>query len=137
MDTFTPAKRSEVMRRVRSRNTWPELTVRKILGRMRVRYRSTVDNLPGKPDLVIRKQQKAILVHGCFWHGHHCEAGRLPKSNRSYWKRKQINNARRDSKNARALRRNGWGVMVVWECEIRAKEKLQARLSRFLGESRS
>src|ERR1700730_10083688 len=85
MGIFDPDQRSEIMRRVRSSGTRPEMIVRGIMRRMGVKYRCCPPNLPGKPDLVIVGQRKAILVHGCFWHGHHCEAGKLPKSNRPYW----------------------------------------------------
>jgi DNA mismatch endonuclease (patch repair protein) len=132
MDTFNPVQRSEIMRRVRSSGTKPEVIVRGIVRRMGIRYRSSPPNLPGKPDLVMFGQRKVILVHGCFWHGHHCEAGKLPKSNLSYWKNKQAKNALRDSRNARALRAKGWKLMVLWECEIRGNKRLQVRISRFL-----
>jgi|SRR6266581_3677039 len=132
MDTFSRGQRSEIMRRVRSSGTHPETIVRGIVRRMGIRYRSCARNLPGKPDVVIVGQRKAILVHGCFWHGHNCEAGKLPKSNRSYWKKKQAKNALRDSRNARALRSRGWKLMVIWECEIGGSKRLQAKLWRFL-----
>lgn len=132
MDTFSRIQRSEIMRRVHSSGTKPEVIVRRILRRMGVGYRSCPRNLPGKPDLVMASERKAILVHGCFWHGHHCKAANLPKSNRSYWKAKQTRNALRDSRNARALRARGWKILVVWECEIRGGKRLQTRLSRFL-----
>jgi DNA mismatch endonuclease (patch repair protein) len=134
MDTFDSAQRSDIMRRVRSRGTEPEMAVRSMVRRMGIRYRSCPRDLPGKPDLVVPDQHKAILVHGCFWHGHRCEAGKLPKSNRSYWKGKQTRNARRDLRNARALRSRGWKVMTVWECQIRGSKRLESRLSRFLGQ---
>jgi DNA mismatch endonuclease (patch repair protein) len=133
MDTFEPTQRSEIMRRVRSSGTKPELIVRSMVRRMGIRYRSCLRNLPGKPDLVVPEQRKVILVHGCFWHGHDCEAGKLPKSNRSYWKSKQAKNELRDEQNARELRSRGWKRMVIWECEIRKNERLRARLSRFLS----
>lgn len=136
MDMFDPKKRSEIMRRVRSTGTQPEMIVRGIVRRMGLRYRSCARNLPGKPDLITVGQRKAILVHGCFWHGHDCDAGKLPKSNRSYWKNKQTKNALRDAKNIRALRSKGWKPIVIWECEIRGNELLQARLARFLRPKR-
>ena len=134
MDVFDPKRRSEIMRRVRSSGTTPEMIIRGVIRRMKVKYRSCSPNLPGKPDLVLIDQQKVILVHGCFWHGHRCEAGKLPKSNRPYWKQKQFRNTLRDSKNLRALRSMGWKPMIIWECEIRRSNPLQvqARLSRFL-----
>lgn len=132
MDTFDPNQRSEIMRKVRSSGTKPELVVRSMVRRLGIRYRSCLRNLPGKPDLVVVEQRKVVLVHGCFWHGHDCEAGKLPKSNRSYWKSKQAKNEIRDEQNARELRSRGWKRMVIWECEIRKNERLQAKLSRFL-----
>lgn len=133
MDTFTAKERSQIMRQVRSRGTQPEIVVRSIVRRMGIRYRSCARNLPGKPDLVMAGLRKAILVHGCFWHGHHCEAGNLPKSNRSYWKNKQAKNSLRDVQNARALRARGWKLMVIWECEVRGTERLQTKLQRFVS----
>jgi DNA mismatch endonuclease, patch repair protein len=137
MDTFSRDQRSQIMRRVRSRGTQPELTVRSIVRRMGIKYRTCARALPGKPDLVILGQRKAILVHGCFWHGHHCERGELPKSNRSYWESKQFKNAVRDKTNARSLRSRGWTLMVIWECQIRESKRLEARLSRFLSQQPS
>jgi len=134
MDVFAPTKRSEIMRRVRSTGTQPEVVVRGILRRLGIRYRCCLGNLPGKPDLVVPDGRKAILVHGCFWHGHRCDAGKLPRSNRAYWKKKQANNALRDSRNARELRSRGWKLLVLWECEIHGNNRLHARISRFLTE---
>ena len=132
MDTFVPSKRSEIMRLVRSKGTGPEIIVRKILRKMGIKYRSCSPELPGKPDMVILRQQKAIFVHGCFWHGHRCDGGKLPKSNRSYWRSKQTRNALRDSRNTRALRSKGWKLMTVWECETSGRKRLEQRLSHFL-----
>lgn len=133
MDVFNIDQRSAIMRRVRSDGTQPEIAVRRLLRQMKVSYRSCASNLPGKPDLVVAGQHKVIFVHGCFWHGHSCGAGKLPKSNRSYWKHKQMRNILRDSKNARALRLLGWKRKVLWECEIRNQKSLHARLARFLA----
>lgn len=132
MDTFSREKRSEIMRRVHSSGTKPEMTVRRIVKAMKVRFRTCPANLPGKPDLVFYPKRKAILVHGCFWHRHGCEAAKLPKSNRAYWERKQCSNALRDRANARMLRSKGWKLMVLWECEIRSGKRLESRIFRFL-----
>jgi len=132
MDMFLPDERSAIMRRVRSQGTRPEILVRKILRGMGIRYRSCLTNLPGKPDLVLVDKQMAIFVHGCFWHGHRCGAGELPKSNRSYWENKQAHNMRRDSRNTRALRSKGWKVMLIWECEVRSIEQVKSRILGFL-----
>lgn len=136
MDTFSRKKRSEIMRRVRSAGTRPELIVRDIVKQIGIRYRACVGSLPGKPDIVVFPSRRAILVHGCFWHGHCCEAGKLPKSNRDYWKSKQSRNAARDSANLRALRSRGWKLMVLWECEIGTEKRLQRKISRFLRSQR-
>ncbi|MGH9573596.1 MAG: very short patch repair endonuclease [Candidatus Acidiferrales bacterium] len=134
MDCFSSDQRSNIMRRVRSSGTRPERAVRSVMRQMGVRFRTCCGNLPGKPDVVIPSRKTVILVHGCFWHGHHCEAGRLPKANRSYWKSKQITNIRRDDRNAKALRARGWKIMTLWECQIIGSARFRMRLSRFLKE---
>jgi DNA mismatch endonuclease (patch repair protein) len=133
MDTFTREQRSAVMRQVRGKDTKPELMVRRMLHRLGYRYRLHVRELPGCPDLVFPGRKKVVFINGCYWHGHTCEAAALPASNRAYWKGKQERNAARDKRNTGALRRAGWGVATVWECEIKKAERVQARLVRFLG----
>src|SRR5579862_4090108 len=96
------------MRRVRSKNTQPELAVRKVVHGMGYRYRLHSSGLVGRPDLVLVRRKKIIFVHGCFWHGHRCSAATLPKSNRGYWKLKQDRKAARDQKNIRTLPTLGW-----------------------------
>jgi DNA mismatch endonuclease (patch repair protein) len=120
------------MSRVHSKNTQPELAVRRVVHGMGYRYRLHSKNLAGSPDLVLPRHKKLIFVHGCFWHRHACTAATLPKSNRVYWELKQNRNAARDRKNAQALRRSGWKVLIIWECEIKNAERLQQRLQRFL-----
>ena len=132
MDTFSRRKRSEIMRRVHSSGTRPEIAVRNIVKQLGFRYRACPRSLPGKPDLAMERKRKAIFVHGCFWHAHSCKAAKLPKSNRAYWKRKQERNAFRDATVARTLRLRGWKLMVLWECEIRSGKRLESRISRFL-----
>lgn len=132
MDVFTPAKRSEVMRRVRSRDTRPELAVRKVVHGLGYRYRLHVRALPGSPDLVLPRLRKAIFIHGCFWHGHSCPAAALPATRTEYWSHKQSRNSQRDRKNLRALRSSGWSVLVIWECQIKNLERVTKRLLRFL-----
>ena len=132
MDTFSRTKRSDIMRRVHSSGTRPELAVRAIVKQLGFQYRACPRSLPGKPDLVIERKRKAIFVHGCFWHAHNCDSARLPKTNRAYWKRKQERNASRDAANARALRASGWKLMVLWECQIRPGKRIEGRISRFL-----
>lgn len=135
-DTFSQAKRSAVMRAVKSRDTTPEIVVRaevRALGFAR-RYRLGGRSLPGKPDLVFPALRKAIFVHGCFWHGHSCRRGaRAPKDNAEYWRTKIERNRARDGRTLAALADAGWRTLVIWECEIRARDELRAKLAVFLG----
>src|SRR5437667_271774 len=117
MDVFSPIERSEIMRRVRSTNTRPEIIVRKLLAGTGFRYRLHAKSVQGCPDIASARRRIAIFVHGCFWHGHHCPAAKLPKSNFAYWRDKRTRNVARDKKNVRRLRSNGWRVLTVWECE--------------------
>lgn len=120
-DVFTKEKRSEVMRAVKGKDTKPEVALRKALFALGYRYRLNVKDLPGKPDLVFPKHRAVIFVHGCFWHGHNCKRGaREPKSNVDYWREKIARNKRRDKMNAAALRKLGWRVITVWECELKS-----------------
>jgi DNA mismatch endonuclease (patch repair protein) len=132
MDVFSPERRSAIMRRVQSKNTRPELVVRKLVCAAGYRYRLHTADVPGRPDLVFRGRKKAIFVNGCFWHRHTCRSAALPKSNRAYWEKKQARNATRDRRNLRALRASRWKVLTVWECETKNLKKLQNRLQRFL-----
>ncbi|WP_337189216.1 DNA mismatch endonuclease Vsr [Phenylobacterium sp.] len=128
-DVYGPEKRSAVMRRVKGRNTTPEMTVRKALTRLGARYRLHRKDLPGNPDIVLPGRRLAIFVHGCFWHGHDCARGaRVPKQNRDYWVAKVGRNVARDARNAEALAAAGWRVEVVWECDLRDAAALEARL---------
>lgn len=133
MDKISRQKRSENMRRIRSRDTNPELIVRKIIYGLGYRYRLNVSDLPGKPDLVFRKRKKVIFVHGCFWHQHKiCSNNRYPKSNTSYWIPKLKNNIKRDKENQKLLIKQGWNVLVIWECETLDIESLKKRLLNYL-----
>jgi DNA mismatch endonuclease (patch repair protein) len=135
-DVFSAEERSAVMRAVKSRDTTPERAVRaaaRALGYGR-RYRLHGAHLPGKPDVVFGALRKAVFVHGCFWHGHDCKRGaRQPKHNGAYWRAKIAHNRVRDAETQRALRREGWKALVVWECETRDEARLAARLARFLS----
>jgi DNA mismatch endonuclease (patch repair protein) len=133
MDTLTPTKRSELMSRVRSVDTKPEMAVRRLTHRMGFRYRLHDRKLPGKPDLVFPARRKIIFVNGCFWHLHRkCQNERLPKSRPEFWRAKLEGNRARDAKNLRALRRLGWRMLVIWECELKYPERIAERISRFL-----
>lgn len=133
MDVFSPAKRSEIMRRVRSKGTTPELLVRRVVTKMGFRYRLNSKTLPGHPDLVFSRLRKVIFVHGCFWHGHSCKAADLPESNRGYWEAKRSRNVARDGRTRRELSRHGWESLVVWECQVN-KKKTWERIRKFLTE---
>lgn len=118
---------------VRSTDTGPELAVRRLLHGMGYRYRLHVRDLPGKPDLVFRSRRCVIFVHGCFWHRHEdCSLARMPKSRVDFWEAKLESNRVRDAREVASLKKAGWRVFVVWECELKDKEKLAHRLSRFL-----
>jgi DNA mismatch endonuclease (patch repair protein) len=134
-DVFDPAKRSAVMRAVKSRDTAPERAVRAAAcaaGFAR-RYRLNGAHLPGKPDLVFSALGKAVFVHGCFWHGHDCKRGaRAPKQNAAYWRAKIAGNRARDAETLRTLKRSGFSALTIWECETRDEAALTRKLARFL-----
>jgi DNA mismatch endonuclease, patch repair protein len=136
-DTFTKAERSRIMAAVKGKDTSPEMRVRRLVHGMGFRYRLHVQSLPGRPDLVFVGRRKIIEVAGCFWHMHGCGRCRIPAARRGYWVAKLARNAARDKRNRRALRRAGWQVLTVWECQTAAKrlEKLRERIERFLGKS--
>ena len=123
-DTVSPAKRSDVMSRVRSTDTKPELLIRKGLHSLGFRYRLHAKDLPGKPDLVFPRYRALIFVNGCFWHGHDCNLYRFPKSNTEYWKGKISRNVERDASNMKRLNDAGWRILVIWECATKGKAKL-------------
>jgi DNA mismatch endonuclease (patch repair protein) len=134
MDVFTKQKRSEVMARIRAKNTKPEIAVRKLLHRMGYRFRVHNKNLPGKPDVCLAKHNTIILVHGCFWHNHkRCNNGKIPKSNMGYWLPKIRGNVERDKKHRRALRRLGWKVITIWECELCDMSQLEKKIKAKIG----
>lgn len=129
-------KRSEIMRRVRSTDTTPELIVRKLTHALGFRYRLHRKDLPGKPDLVFSSKKKIIFVHGCFWHGHKCKRGdRVPKDNRHYWVKKIKANIERDKRHIEVLDKLGWSVLPIWECETKGSGALNQRILEFLNES--
>jgi DNA mismatch endonuclease (patch repair protein) len=134
-DTRTPEQRRRIMQSVKTRDTGPELTVRRIVYRLGYRYRLNAKNLPGRPDIVLPGRMKAIFVHGCFWHGHCCRKGRAPKSRLDYWKPKLKTNKKRDAAQLRALTQLGWSVLTVWQCETTDPEALRSRLSIFLEDA--
>lgn len=133
-DVFSEEKRSWVMSRVKGRDTAPELAVRSILHHHGYRFRLHRKDLPGCPDIVLPRHKKIVFVNGCFWHGHKgCRKSSRPTTNVDFWNSKIDANVARDRKVIRKLRRLGWSVLVVWECELRSPEKLERRLLRFLS----
>lgn len=122
------------MRAVRSKDTAPELKVRRLAHALGFRFRLHRKDLPGSPDLVFSARRAVIFVHGCFWHGHDCKRGaREPKTNADYWRRKISRNKDRDAQVADALVGAGWRSLVIWECEMRDKEALARRIEKFLS----
>ncbi len=123
-DIFSPDKRRAIMSAVHSKNTDPEMIVRKMLFSSGYRYRLHDGKLPGNPDLVFASRKKAIFVNGCYWHRHNCSKGRsTPKTREDFWKDKFEANIQRDARNKKYLKKMGWDVLVVWECQIkRSKE---------------
>ncbi len=139
-DIFSKAKRSEVMSKVRSVDTEPEMIVRKYLFARGFRYRKHVKTLPGKPDIVLSKYKTVIFVHGCFWHGHDCKYGALPQSGKAFWQKKIWQNRERDEKHAEQLRQLGWNVLIVWQCELKNKARVKEtceKIVRMLEENMS
>lgn len=134
MDIVSSRRRSEMMSLVRGKDTGPEMIVRRLIHRLGYRYRLHSKNLPGRPDLVFPSRHKVIFVHGCFWHRHSCVSGReTPKSRKEFWLPKLERNRERDIENRRHLRRTGWDLLVIWECQAKDGRSLEAKLVRFLG----
>jgi DNA mismatch endonuclease (patch repair protein) len=132
-DRLTKSQRSACMRAVKGKDTTPERIVRSILHRLGCRFSLHRADLPGSPDIVMPARRRIVLVHGCFWHGHHCPHGRrTPTTNTAYWRAKIQRNRARDRRTLEALRRAGWRAMVVWECQLRRVEQLRPRLDAFL-----
>ena len=132
-DVFDSAKRSEIMSRIRSRDTGPEMVVRRVAHALGFRFRLHRRDLPGTPDLLFPKHRAVIQVHGCFWHRHPgCKYATTPKTRVSYWEDKLQGNVVRDRRNEAALHELGWRVMVIWECETRDPEAVAGRIEGFL-----
>ena len=134
MDRVSKAIRSKIMASVHTRDTGPEKAVRSIVHRLGYRYSLTRTDLPGKPDLVFVGRRKVLFVHGCFWHGHSCRYGRLPKSGVAYWQSKIATNRSRDRRQVRELKKAGWSVGIVWQCQLKKPDTLVTRIEEFLNE---
>ncbi len=132
-DVFSRKKRAEIMRAVKSRDTGPELKIRKALHARGFRYRLNDKRLPGSPDLVFPRHRAVLFVHGCFWHGHDCARGmRTPKTNAAYWRAKIARNVKRDAAVRAALRRMGWRVKISWECDLQDPEREARKIAGWL-----
>ena len=138
MDTISKRHRSWNMSRIRSKDTSPELHVRSALSRAGYRFRLHRGDLPGKPDLILKKYKAVVFVHGCFWHHHKgCKRANLPKTNRKYWLPKIDRNAVRDEENRKALKKMGWKVIIVWECQTKNPEVILRVFRKGLKNKRS
>ena len=131
-DTRSPEQRSRIMRAVGTRNTTPEIALRRLLHAMGYRFRLHRRDLPGTPDIVFPSRQKVIFVHGCFWHSHGCSKGQAPKSREEYWRPKLDSNRQRDARKALEVEERGWQPLIVWACELSEKSTLTIRLKNFL-----
>lgn len=131
-DRVSAAVRSKIMSAVQTKDTGPEVVIRRMLHRLGYRYRLHDRRLPGSPDLSFPGRRKVVFVHGCFWHGHTCRWGRLPKSRPEYWAPKIAGNRARDGRNLKALRKQGWRSLTVWQCELKSPALLLKKLCVFL-----
>ena len=136
-DVHDKATRSYNMSRIKSKNTKPEILVRKFLFANGFRYRLNDKKLPGKPDIVQQKYKTVIFVNGCFWHGHTCAKSALPANNMEFWREKITKNRERDTKNQKALRDLGFHVIVIWECELKNRLLREKRLYDLVDEIKS
>ena len=132
-DNLTKEVRSMNMLHIRSKNSKPEEIVRKFLFANGFRYRKNVKSLPGCPDIVLPKYHTVIFVNGCFWHKHNCSRFVWPTSNQEYWRQKILHNVERDKRNSDLLQQTGWKVLVVWECELKTKNRSET-LQRVIAE---
>lgn len=123
VDVLTPEQRRLNMSRIRSRDTKPEMLIRKGLHALGFRYRLHDRKLPGRPDLVLTKYRVVVLVHGCFWHGHHCPRFRLPSTRQEFWAAKIASNQRRDALTHESLRAMGWRILTIWECSLKGPRR--------------
>lgn len=130
----TPELRSFIMRQIKSKDTRPEMMVRRLVFGLGYRYRLHRKTLPGRPDLAFIAKQKAIFVNGCFWHGHDCPNGkRVPRTNTEFWVQKIARNKERDAASLKGLAELGWQTLTIWECEMKDADALRRRIVEFLG----
>lgn len=133
MDNMTKEQRTLCMSRIRSKNTKPELIVRKALSKIGIRYRLHNSKLPGKPDIIIPKNKTIVFINGCFWHQHkNCKKQAVPKSNKDYWDKKLKRNMEKQKRDIKALKAIGWKVHIIWECQTADEKKLTAKITKIL-----
>ena len=135
-DVLTSVQRKRCMSAIRGKDTKPEMVIRRLVHAMGYRYSLHLSSLPGKPDLVFTRHEKIIFVHGCFWHMHNCKYGRVkPKTNADFWKKKRETTVLRDKENIKKLRKLGWKILIVWECQTRPKRQkwIMKKLISFLS----
>lgn len=133
-DIFPSPKRSQIMSSIRPYDTQPELMVRSLVHRMGYRFRLHKQELPGNPDIVLPKHKKVIFVHGCFWHGHRkCSRSKRPSSHQAFWGKKLDSNIARDKRQQRELRKLGWSVLVIWQCQLKNLTRLRNKIEEFLN----
>lgn len=133
-DTLTPAQRRKCMAAIHGKDTTPERIVRSVLHRLGCRFTLHRADLPGRPDIVMPARGAVVFVHGCYWHMHTCIRGRsTPATNAAFWRSKRTRNRERDRRTLAMLRRAGWRVLVVWECQTKDRTALTNRLGRFIG----
>jgi DNA mismatch endonuclease (patch repair protein) len=133
VDVLTKEQRSFNMSQIRDKNTKPEIIIRSMVHRMGFRFRLHDKSLPGKPDIVLPRHKKVIFVHGCFWHLHNCKYGRVkPATNADFWQAKRLSNKLRDKRNLAKLRKIGWKILIIWECQLKTPPKIQKNLQSFL-----
>jgi DNA mismatch endonuclease (patch repair protein) len=136
-DIYTKEKRSEIMSKISGKETRPEILVRKYLFSNSFRFRKNDNRYPGKPDIVLPKYKTAIFVHGCFWHGHDCKAGKLPETRKDFWQKKINDTKSRDRAKNELLKTNGWKVITIWDCELKTRKKRDKRLKALSNELKS
>jgi len=127
-DIYSKRKRSEIMSKISGTETKPEILVRKYLFSKGFRFRKNDKRLPGRPDIVLPKYKTVIFIHGCFWHGHHCKAGKLPETNKDFWENKINSNTERDKKNQHKLEKLGWKIIIIWQCKLKNKKMITKKL---------
>ncbi len=133
-DIYTIQKRSDIMSKISGKETKPEIIVRKFLFSKGFRFRKNDNRYPGKPDVILPKYKTAILIHGCFWHGHNCKAGKLPETRKEFWQKKIGDNKNRDKKNKTVLKVDGWKVLTIWNCALNSVNKRKKRLNLLINE---